>query len=345
MDIAHKQGLLDGKIIPVALGQDKPLFSSETVDAAHFHGGDGLGGMHRTHPEYTPKGWEDVFSGASQPNSGKGFNVLDRPADQEILHLLRSHEEDSITIVAIGPLSNIAKAAIADPQTFSRVAEVVVMGGCIDTMGNANPFAEFNTFADPEAAAIVFALSNPSLSRGMTLPLIPRFDPAVLDILGRAVKITLVPLDMTRQHYVLEAEWDEGCQGTAIADWLAVVCANNFRPVIKNVAGEVEPFRGLVLHDALCIWYLVNKDKLSFGADSLDLRVETMGQWTRGMCCVDRRPKAVMPANATSVSSCVDPGSWMDESVGNRIHVLTRTPGRREWAKDVCRVVFGTNVS
>ncbi|KAI1615841.1 Inosine/uridine-preferring nucleoside hydrolase domain-containing protein [Exophiala viscosa] len=150
LDVAHKQGLLDGKTIPVACGQDKPLFSSETVDAAHFHGGDGLGGMHKTHAEYTPQGWEDVFSGASQPDSGKGFSILDRPADQEILHLLQSHEEDSITIVAIGPLSNVAKAAIADPQTFSRVAEVVVMGGCIDTVGNANPFAEFNTFADPE---------------------------------------------------------------------------------------------------------------------------------------------------------------------------------------------------
>jgi inosine-uridine nucleoside N-ribohydrolase len=300
--------------------------------------------MHTTHPEYTPTDWEDVFSGVTRPDSGKGFDLLDRPAHEQILHLLRLHEEDSVTIVAVGPLSTVARAAMTDPATFSRVQEIVVMGGCIDTVGNANPFAEFNTFADPEAAALVFALSNDP-SRGVALPPIPSLDPSVRDTLGRALKITLLPLDMTRRHWILEAEWREGCRGgTVVADWLAVLCAHSFRVTPKNAMGEVEPFKGLVLHDALCIWYVVNRDDPAFGVETLDLRVETVGQWTRGMCCVDRRPKAAIPAGAKAVSSWVDPGSWMDDSVGNRVRVLTRTPGRREWAKDICRAVFGNDL-
>lgn len=162
------------------------------------------------HPHLTPEEtWKSLFASALSSSDAETVaaareaqqpNALFAPSTQrshlEILRLLRENEPNTISIIAIGPLTNCALAAAADPETFLRAKEVVVMGGTIAETGNVlpppsssarterpppfnliktpdtplraalnkrnqvTPVAEFNTYADSIAAARVYALTS-----------------------------------------------------------------------------------------------------------------------------------------------------------------------------------------
>jgi len=128
-----------GLSAPVHRGADAPLARARGRSPVHVHGENGLGDIDLSGPALPP----------ADPGS----------AHEKIVKLVRAHP-GQVTLVAIGPLTNLALALRAAPDIAGLVAEVVVMGGAF-ARGNVTPFAEANLHNDPEAAAEVLAASWP----------------------------------------------------------------------------------------------------------------------------------------------------------------------------------------
>jgi len=120
--------------IPICAGAPGPLLR-ELVTAEDFHGGTGLGDL----PFPAPS--EDL-------SSIHAVNM--------IIQECQAARADPITIIITGPMTNIALALRMSPDIMDGIEEIVLMGGAHLEGGNITPFAEFNIFADPHAAAIVF---------------------------------------------------------------------------------------------------------------------------------------------------------------------------------------------
>ncbi len=123
--------------IPVAVGADRPMRGSFTY-AYHVHGAGGLG-VQLPAPTLKPYGM------------GAAEFVCDRTAGAS----------DRLTVIALGPLTNIAAALDRCPDLVDALAEIVVMGGAFDVPGNVTPHAEFNIHEDPWAANAVFSSGVP----------------------------------------------------------------------------------------------------------------------------------------------------------------------------------------
>ncbi len=136
-------GLLEfarsGAHIPVARGAAEPLLGPAESDAGFVHGTEGLGDT----PVFTPR---------TAPHALPAWQfICERAAERP----------GEITLCAIGPLTNLALALAHSPRVAEQLAGVVIMGGALRVPGNITPYAEYNFWADPAAAAAVLAAPWP----------------------------------------------------------------------------------------------------------------------------------------------------------------------------------------
>jgi purine nucleosidase len=182
-----------------------------------------------------------------------------------LVDTLRAAEAGTITVCALGPLTNIAMALVKAPEIAGKIGKLVVMGGACFELGNVTPAAEFNIHVDPEAAAIVLASGVP---------------------------ITLIPLDVTHQVLATPQRLDRlRALGNRCGPAAAALLAE-FEARRVDRFGE----RGRALHDPCVTAYLLQPEL--FGGRQVNVEVETASPLTIGMTVADwwdvtdRKPNA-----------------------------------------------------
>jgi len=182
-----------------------------------------------------------------------------------IIETLRSEPEGSITLCALGPLTNIASAILRAPDIIPRVHEIVLMGGAYFEVGNITAAAEFNIYVDPEAADIVFKSSVP---------------------------LVVMPLDVTHKVLTTAPRVDAfralgSVPGRVVAEWM-----DFFERFDMQKYGS----QGAPLHDPCVIAYLIRPDL--FSGRHINVVIETQGEYTLGMTVADWWRVSDRPANA-----------------------------------------------
>ena len=257
--------------------------------APDIHGDDGLAGLSRLRD----RGGRLLFPASDGPAPIRGG------AARAIVAKAREHRE-KLTVVALGPLTNIAHALDADAGAMRRVGRLIVMGGAIEAPGNVTAAAEFNFHVDPLAADRV-------LASGM--------------------RITLVALDVTRR---VRLPW------SLVRDTLRgdrSLLARALRHFTRRLASRD---LGMPLHDPLAMALAIDPGLVR--TRPLPVRVETKGVHTRGMSVADRRPARKSRQTGGTVSRGgpllvdvafdVDAGRVL-ELLAERVLGAARAPERR----------------
>ena len=244
--------------VPVHAGADGPL-AREPVTGTRAHGESGLAGMAVNMPPV-----------AVESGSGDAVAFM-----SEALH---AAEDGEVTLVAIGPLTNLAILVAEAPEVLSKVRQIVLMGGASRAGGNVTPAAEFNVYADPHAAA---------------------------RILDCGLPMTIVSLDATHQVLAAPAHAERLAHaGREPARRLAAL----LRPAAHSRTARFGPDR-LPIHDPCTIAWLLHPEL--FQAEPVPVAVETEGTHTQGATVVDWWGVTGRPPNAYWVTA-VDGESVLD---------------------------------
>lgn len=229
--------------VPVHAGCDRPLVR-DLVTAEHVHGKTGLDGIEL---------WEPKMP--LQPAHAVDF----------LIDTLRREAPGSVTLVAMGPLTNLGTALQRAPDIAARIGRIVLMGGAYFEVGNITPAAEFNIYVDPEAAALVFGCGAP---------------------------LVVVPLDVTHKALTTRPRVEAfralpGRIGPAVAAW-----TDFFERFDKEKYGSA----GAPLHDPCTIAWLLAPEL--FSGREVNVEIEAEGRFTTGMTVADWWRVSERKANA-----------------------------------------------
>lgn len=220
--------------IPVAKGADNPLAIPFGGAVPFVHGDDGQGNT------FLP------------PPQGK---AVDKTAAQFIIEQVMAAPSE-VTLVPVGPLTNIALALRLEPRIAQHVQEVVVMGGNALCPGNATPAAEANIHNDPEAADVVFGAGWP---------------------------VTMVGLDVTEKVMMTDAQLASfSSMNNPLAKHVG-----NVVPFYRDYFHKVDRINGIFIHDSSAIAYVI--DPTLFKTKQWPVRVDTASM-SRGKTWPKTRP-------------------------------------------------------
>ncbi|MEF3691605.1 MAG: nucleoside hydrolase [Candidatus Moraniibacteriota bacterium] len=201
---------------------------------------------------------------------------LNNLAVDKIIEIVRRNQK-KISILILGPETNLAKAFLRDPELPKLIKQLVIMGGAINVSGNKNRVAEFNIFVDPEAADIVFRA---------------------------AVKKILIPLDVCNEVFL------------TMTDFKKMKGSKLYYPIIsmmqKYIQGinQFEKTKGALMYDPLAAYYLINPG--AFQTKKMDILIETKSKLTRGMSVADRRIWGEKNYNI-EVATKIDKGTFISD--------------------------------
>lgn len=218
--------------VNVYKGSETALVNNET-NADYVHGNNGMGGIY----------FNDPLNKACKTN-----------AIDYIINTVNASPK-KISLICIGPLTNLALAIKKDPSFVTNIKEVVIMGGTTDK-GNVTPYAEFNFYKDPEAASIVF---NSNIAK--------------IVMVGLNVT-TKLPLNKNFEQMLREMEKND-----KIADFIYKATRIGAEFDRKN------GYDGLILNDPLTIAYLIDEKVLKL--ESAKVKIDTSNSSKRGRCIIE----------------------------------------------------------
>ena len=230
--------------VSVYAGCSRPMVR-DLVTAEHVHGSTGIDGIDIVEP--------------TQP-------LEEQHAVDFIVQTLRAADDNSITLVPMGPLTNIGQAITGNPEILAKVEQIVLMGGAMREAGNISPSAEFNILVDPHAADVVFRCGRP------------------LTVMG--LDVTHQVLSTPERRDRIRAIDNDAARATA-----GMLDFYNRHDSVKY------GIKGAPLHDPCTVAYLLQPEL--FAGKLCNISVETESELTMGNTAVDFWHVTDRPKNAT----------------------------------------------